>query len=144
MLPRLFHKLNQSLPFKQNKQRPFKTAAQQRGQQGEAVALAYLQKHGLVCTTRNYRCRGGEIDLIMRDASEDAETLVFVEVRSRKSAQHGSAAESVDQHKQRRLTVAAKHYLLTQKSVPACRFDVVALDGGQIEWIKNAFEINEI
>lgn len=136
MLPRFFHKLNQSLPFKP------KTTAQQRGQQGEDAALAYLQQQGLVCETRNYRCRGGEIDLVMRAGKADAATLVFVEVRVRKNAQHGSAAESVDRHKQRRLIVAAKHFLLTQTPLPACRFDVVALDGGQIEWIKNAFEIN--
>lgn len=138
MLPRFFHKLNQSLPFKA------KTLAQQRGQQGEDAALKYLQQQGLRCEARNYRCRGGEIDLIMRDGNADAETLVFVEVRTRKTARHGSAAESVDRHKQRKLIIAAQHFLQNQKAMPACRFDVVALNENRIDWIKNAFEANQI
>lgn len=86
----------------------------------------------------NYRCRFGEIDLIARDG----ETLVFVEVRMRRSQAFGGAAASVTPAKQRRLVQAARHYLAGRRSMPACRFDVLlldGLDGRNIEWLKNAF-----
>ena len=91
--------------------------------------------------SRNYRCRRGEIDLVMRDVR----TLVFVEVRRRRSRRFGGGLESVDQRKQARLTAAAEHYLATHRvSVDCpCRFDVVAIDGPPrrttIEWVRDAF-----
>ena len=92
---------------------------------------------------RNYRvargpgARAGEVDLILREADG---TLVFVEVRARRGSDHGGAAASVGWAKQRRLVYAARHYLLGLRELPPCRFDVVAIDGECIEWLKAAFE----
>ncbi len=113
------------------------------GDDAEARALAYLQARGLTLVERNYRLargpnqRGGEIDLIMRDRDS---TLVFVEVRQRASASHGGAAASVTAAKRRSLVLAAQHYLVRFASPPACRFDVVALDGDELSWLKGAFD----
>lgn len=116
-------------------QRP-RTDKQIRGQAGEDVALAYLEQHGLVLKERNFRCKGGEIDLIMQERG----TLVFVEVRKRANTRHGGAAASVTTAKQRRLIIAAQIYLQRFKMPPACRFDVVAIDGDTLTWLKNAID----
>ncbi|MDX9767225.1 MAG: YraN family protein [Ectothiorhodospiraceae bacterium] len=109
----------------------------QRGQQAEQDACAHLTGHGLRLLTTNYRCRGGEIDLVM----EDGRTLVFVEVRMRRHQRFGGALESIDGHKRRRLLVAARHYLQACAKQRNARFDVVTVDGqGRLEWIRNAFE----
>jgi putative endonuclease len=115
---------------------------QARGRAAEDAALALLQARGLSLLARNYRCRLGEIDLVMRDG----DALVFVEVRARGSQQHGGAAASVDAHKQRRIQRAARHYLMTHPhaaELPA-RFDVVAISGPDGEndtlWIRAAFD----
>jgi len=106
----------------------------ERGQQAETLALSWLQQRGLVCVARNYRCRMGEIDLIMHDGT----TLVFVEVRQRRSARFGGAAASITPAKQARLVLTAEHYLHTLPSLPPCRFDAVLLDGQQPpEWLQN-------
>lgn len=106
----------------------------ERGQQAETLALSWLQQRGLVCVARNYRCRMGEIDLIMHDGT----TLVFVEVRQRRSARFGGAATSITPAKQARLVRTAEHYLHTLPSLPPCRFDAVLLDGQQPpEWLQN-------
>ena len=95
---------------------------------------------------RNYRLaggprrRGGEIDLILRDGDG---TLVFVEVRQRSSGTHGGAAASVGWIKRQRLQRAAAHYLLRWPQLPACRFDVVALEGDRLEWHQAAFDLGE-
>jgi putative endonuclease len=113
------------------------------GDDAETLALAYLQRQGLVLVQRNYRvaggphARGAEVDLIVRERDG---TLVFVEVRSRAGTKHGGAAASVGSSKQRRTVRAAQHYLLRQQALPPCRFDVVALDGGHIQWLKAAFD----
>lgn len=109
-----------------------------RGDEAENLALRYLRKAGLKPVSRNYHCRGGEIDLIMRDG----DTLVFVEVRYRKNRHYGGAAASITPRKQQRIIVAAQHYLLSLNEEPACRFDVVAIDEGEdIQWIQNAFGV---
>jgi len=110
-----------------------RTAQQQLGQQGEDRALAYLVAQGLIEVERNFRCKAGEIDLIMRHGAH----LVFVEVRRRAASGFGGAAASVTHHKQRRLVHAAQYYLLRHRSPPPCRFDLVALDGDQLEWLRN-------
>ena len=147
------------------------------GDAGEAQALAHLLGQGLTLVERNYRvargpnARGGEVDLILREPDG---TLVFVEVRTRRSASHGGgsssrtafgggpssrtafggvpssrpafggAAASVGATKQRRLVLAAQHYLSRFKTPPACRFDVVTVErqGAQarIEWFRAAFD----
>ncbi len=116
-----------------------KGSAANRGEAAEQAALHYLQQQGLRLIARNYRCRQGEIDLIMADGNQ----LAFIEVRYRKSSLFGSAAESVTITKQRRIAAAASHYLVTSGQNMSCRFDVVALSGDQgekIEWIQNAFQ----
>jgi putative endonuclease len=113
------------------------------GDEAEARALAHLLAHGLELVERNYRVargpnrRGGEIDLIVRERDG---TLVFVEVRRRASTSHGGAAASVGAAKQRSLVLAAHHYLLRFATLPACRFDVVAIDGDAITWLRGAFD----
>ena len=112
------------------------TSRQVQGQAGEDAALAHLLQHGLVLVIRNFRCKAGEIDLIMRDEA----SLVFVEVRKRANSDYGGAAASVTPAKQRRLLRAAQFFLLRYKSLPPCRFDVVAIDGDRLAWLKNAIE----
>ena len=112
-------------------------AANAGGRLAEALAADYLQARGLRLVERNYRCRLGEIDLILAEGS----VLVFVEVRLRRSAAYGGAGASIGPAKRQRILRAARHYL-TGKAEPACRFDVVLLDAlaaERIEWIKNAF-----
>ena len=108
------------------------------GAQAEALAERFLAGRGLKLVTRNHRCRGGEIDLIMQDGN----SLVFVEVRLRTHKGFGSAAESVAARKQQRIILAAQHYLAGLGTQPRCRFDVIAtdaLDPARIEWIRDAF-----
>lgn len=113
------------------------------GAAAEDLALAWLQQRGLTLVRRNYRvargpgARAGEIDLILRDSDG---TLVFCEVRARGNARHGGAAATVGAAKQRALVYAAQHFLLTLPGLPACRFDVVAIDGGLVEWLRGAFD----
>lgn len=134
------------------KKRPAPHAIQT-GQENEQRAEQFLKQQGLKLVERNYRCKLGEIDLIMRDGK----SLVFVEVRFRKSAHYGSASESVNYFKQQKLIKAAQHYLLSLNtaSEPMCRFDVVAItqtatktnqrqtltnvEQKPIEWIADAF-----
>ncbi|MBT9541350.1 YraN family protein [Thiobacillus sp.] len=107
------------------------------GQTAEARAEAFLVKQGLAPVARNWRCRFGEIDLIMQDGA----TRVFVEVRLRSRSDFGGAAASVTLAKQRKLLAAARQYLSGLQTLPPCRFDVVALDGSSApDWIKNAFD----
>lgn len=105
------------------------------GSEAEEQAALHLMRHGLKILARNYRCRGGEIDLVCQDGA----TLVFVEVRLRSNRNFGGAAGSITLAKQRRITLAANHYL-AGKTLPACRFDAVLLDGTGIDWIRNAFD----
>lgn len=108
------------------------------GKNAEQQALHYLVAHGLKHLDSNYYCKGGEIDLIMNDA----EQLVFVEVRYRSRSDYGSAAESVTVAKQRKLIIAAQHYLMTSGLDKPCRFDVVGIDNKRkINWIKDAFQV---
>ncbi|OJZ17586.1 MAG: YraN family protein [Thiobacillus sp. 65-29] len=107
------------------------------GKSAEARAEAHLAAHGLKPVTRNWRCRFGEIDLVMQDGA----TLVFVEVRLRRNADYGGAAASVTPAKQKKLLATARLYLAGLANVPPCRFDVVALDGNTVaDWIRNAFD----
>ena len=108
------------------------------GARAEHVAAQYLQQNGLRLVEANFRCRFGEIDLILREG----ETLIFAEVRQRSSGDFGGAAASIDAHKQRRLILTAQHYLAALPRIPPCRFDAVLLDAADnIEWVKNAFEL---
>ena len=112
----------------------------QLGDDGEDLALQYLQKQGLRLQVHNYRTPGrggGEIDLIMQ--APDG-TTVFVEVRKRSSVRHGGAAASVGGTKQRRIIFAARHYLMRLREIPPCRFDVVVLEPNGVQWLQAAFD----
>jgi putative endonuclease len=109
------------------------------GDAAEDRALAHLLAAGLRLVARNYRTPGrggGEIDLVMRDGA----TLVFVEVRRRSRSDFGGAAASVGAIKQRRIVFAARHYLLRLAAPPPCRFDVVAVEAGRVQWLRAAFD----
>ncbi|WP_211454831.1 YraN family protein [Collimonas antrihumi] len=108
------------------------------GQMAEDRALAYLQQRGLKLIERNFRCKAGEIDLILAEPASNL--LVFVEVRQRNSQRYGGAAASVTRSKQAKLIIAAQIFLLRYAALPACRFDVIAIEDDAIEWIKQAFE----
>jgi putative endonuclease len=118
------------------------TGAQRRGRWAEDLACDHLHRAGLETVTRNYRGRRGEIDLVMRCG----ETLVFVEVRYRGRQDFGSGAESVDEHKRRKLIATAHQFLQRhpQGAGCPCRFDVISITAGgdapRIEWIQNAFD----
>lgn len=113
------------------------SAKQQQGQLGEQQALAYLQQQGLSLVETNFNCKAGEIDLIMRER----DTLVFVEVRKRDGSYRGAAADSITPAKKRRVIRAAQLYLSRFAQMPACRIDVVTIDGGALEWLPNAIEV---
>jgi len=112
------------------------TPAQVAGGDAEERAAALLARHGLAIVERNYRTRLGEIDLVARDG----EYLVFVEVRSRAGARFGGALASITPRKRRRIVAAARQFLMRFTRVPPCRFDVVAVDGGDAQWIRGAFD----
>ena len=108
------------------------------GAQAENLAAKFLQHHGLKLLQQNYRCRFGEIDLIL----QDGDALVFAEVRLRSRGDFGGAAASINAAKQAKLVRAAQHYLTTLTHTPPCRFDAVLLqasDGSGIEWVRDAF-----
>lgn len=112
------------------------------GRLAEQRAARFLESQAARLIGRNVSCRGGEIDLII----DDAGTIAFVEVRMRRNASHGGAAESIDRGKRRRLLRAAEYWRLgpgRRYRRKPCRFDAVLLDScadGPIEWLKNAFE----
>lgn len=106
------------------------------GQQAEERALSFLLQQGLQLVARNWLCRGGEIDLIMRDGR----CLVFIEVRHRASSRFGGAAYSITPAKQRKLMHAATVYLSDKRVDAPCRFDAVLSEGEQpLQWLKNIF-----
>ena len=110
---------------------------QAQGAAAEQLAADYLQNRGLRLVERNFRVRGGEIDLICRDGK----STVFVEVRLRSRGEFGGAAASITAAKQARLILAARHGLQRHGETP-CRFDCVLLDGLEpknIEWLRDAF-----
>lgn len=114
------------------------------GALAEARAENFLLQQGLVKRAKNYRCKLGEIDLIMQHDTVHETTLVFVEVRLRTHTGFANAAESVTHRKQQKIIKTAQYYLqqygLTDKA--NCRFDVIAFsDNGNPEWIKNAFSV---
>jgi putative endonuclease len=124
------------------------------GARFEAHALVYLQRQRLMLVARNVHCRGGEIDLVMRDRDG---TLVFVEVRARSRLDYGGAAASVGWQKQQRILRAARYFLATDgarqsarargparaHAMPPCRFDVIAFERGRLVWLRDAFRAGD-
>ncbi|MGE8359793.1 YraN family protein [Pseudomonas sp.] len=117
--------------------------AQGSGNAAEALARQFLEREGLRLIAQNWRCKRGELDLVMLDR----DTVVFVEVRYRRHTAWGGAVESVDARKREKLILAAT-YFLQQDSRWAkhpCRFDVIAIDADgnsppRPNWIQHAFE----
>jgi putative endonuclease len=112
------------------------------GKLAEDRAARFLEQQGLRLLARNYYCRGGEIDLVCRSGK----VLVFVEVRLRGNAAYGGAAASITPTKQRRIILAAQHYLNAHSATESdCRFDCILFDGpdslseNRIEWMRDAF-----
>ncbi len=110
------------------------------GEDKEQVAADFLEAAGYQILERNFRCRMGEIDLI----AKENETLIFTEVKYRASHKAGLPEEAVDFRKQQRICKVALYYLTTRvrrTDVP-CRFDVIAIDGGEIRHHRNAFPLS--
>lgn len=108
----------------------------QRGKQAEQLAHDYLVSQGLLSVARNFRCRYGELDLIMRDG----QTLVIVEVRYRKNNVYGGALESITRTKQQRIIITTALYLSQYNIDCPVRFDVIAITANnQLQWLQNAF-----
>jgi len=120
---------------------PRLSPSQRLGRQAEDLARRHLEAAGARVLARNLRCAAGEIDLVC----EDRGVLAFVEVRQRRSGLYGGAAASVNRDKQQRLIRAAAYFLPRlaarhfRSRTPRCRFDVVALQGDALAWIKDAF-----
>ena len=111
------------------------------GARAESLAADFLAARGLAIVERNFRTRMGEIDVIARDR----ETIVFVEVRKRRSDAYGGAAASITGAKRARLIAAAQGYLAMLRREPPCRFDAVLIDGSdppRIEWHRDVFAID--
>lgn len=106
------------------------------GERAEQQARCYLAAQGLQFVCGNFRCRRGEIDLIMRDGN----ILVIVEVRYRHSDRCGDPLETVTRRKQSRIIAATRYYLAQHPSRQAVRFDVVAVSGAGLNWVRNAFQ----
>jgi len=112
------------------------------GAEAEALAQRHLERHGLKLLVRTWRCAGGELDLVMRQAA----TLVMVEVRKRSRSDYGGAFESVHGRKRGRIVHAARLFLAAhpEHDRSPVRFDVVAVDGGgAVEWLPGAFEAED-
>jgi putative endonuclease len=104
------------------------------GREAEGRAAAFLESCGRRVIGRNFRVRGGEIDLIVADGP----TTVFVEVRQRSRSDFGSAGESITATKRRRIVLAARHWLARHGNTD-CRFDCILIDGERLEWVRDAF-----
>ena len=110
------------------------------GDKGEDTAAAYIEAQGGRILKRNHYIRGGEVDIIFADGS----TTVFCEVKARKSDRFGTPAEYVDVRKQQRICRAALDFTLKNKTVDEnYRFDIIEIQGGRLNHIKNAFEFIE-
>ena len=102
----------------------------------EEIAANYLEKQGIRILEKNYRIAGGEIDLI----GEEKDTIIFIEVKYRKTASYGYPWEAVSIHKQKKICFVAKQYCYVKKIKKQIRFDIVSILGEEIEWFPNAFE----
>ena len=112
------------------------------GRSGEEAAVRYLKKKGYKILLQNYTCPVGEIDIVARDKK----TIVFVEVKTRRSMSYGSARMAITPQKKRKISMAALYYLKTnQKLDQGARFDVITVQtsdrGKSIDHIQNAFDL---
>ena len=111
-----------------------------KGNKGEDIAVKYLEAHGCAILARNHYIRGGEVDIIFRDS----DSVVFCEVKARNQSRFGTGAEAVNTAKQKRICKAALDWTMTNKSIDEkYRFDIIEVDNGKINHIKDAFEFIE-
>ena len=115
------------------------------GDRGENIAYRFLIDQGLRPIARNFRCRGGEIDLIMLDRR----CLTFIEVRCRRSTEFARPADTVDFRKQRKIVHTAAMFLGRERRYATfqMRFDVVAIEGDSVDgvrWIRDAFRPDDL
>ena len=107
-----------------------------KGKFAENKACQFLLQQGLTLIEKNYRCRNGEIDLIMRDKDQ----IVFIEVRYRKNEDYGTAIDTINQSKVKKLVTTANHYLTTHQLDTPARFDIIGFDASLTpNWICDAF-----
>jgi len=111
------------------------------GSPAEDRALQFLQGRGLRLLARNWRCKLGELDLVM----QDGDTVAVIEVRSRRRDDYGAAIETVDRRKQARLVRATRLWLARRPELAEqpLRFDIVTLNAGELEWRREAFDVDE-
>jgi len=112
-----------------------KPISAEHGQTGENLAMNYLVEQGLTFIERNVRFKFGEIDLVMKNGKE----WIFVEVKFRSKNQYGGALNALSSGQIKRLRRAAEHYMQIHNIDAICRFDLIAVDAGQIQWLPNAF-----
>ena len=118
----------------------------QAGEEAETVARRYLEREGLSLIATNYRCRHGELDLVMHENGQ----IVFAEIRYRQSARIVTPIDTVDRKKRGRIAAAAKHFLQRNRNYGdnSIRFDVLGITGSldkpRIEWIRNAFSTDDL
>lgn len=111
------------------------------GDRGEERTARYLESIGYEILERNYRCRGGEIDIVAREGDD----LVFVEVKSRRNTNSGFPSEAVDSRKQRKLIIAGRQFLIDRDlGEVSCRFDIAEVffrdaEPVSVNMIKGAF-----
>ena len=107
------------------------------GDEKEQLAKRFLLTHKLKFIEQNFHCKWGEVDLIFQEPNSNQ--LIFVEVRFRANRQFGGAAASITKSKQQKIKKSAIFYLSQRKIEPNLRFDVIAIDGNEFNWIQNAF-----
>ncbi|MCE9782863.1 YraN family protein [Shewanella algae] len=105
------------------------------GQEGERLARRYLEQQGLTFVEQNVRYSFGELDLVMKQGIQ----WVFVEVKYRSPSRFGGALQSLSQAQITRLRKAASQYLQQHRINAPCRFDLLAIDAGKVQWLQDAF-----
>jgi len=112
------------------------------GKEKEETAVNYLQENGVAIVLRNFTGRNGEIDII----GDDGKTLIFIEVKYRKNLLMGFAEESISKSKMKKIYLTAVEYIRKNSNIADrnMRFDVIAINGEKINWIKNSFRGDEI
>ncbi|WP_076412387.1 YraN family protein [Shewanella sp. UCD-KL12] len=110
-------------------------ATQASGQAGERLAREFLEQQGLTFVQQNIKYKFGELDLIMKQGEE----WIFVEVKYRSSGRYGGAINALGNKQIQRLKRAAEHFIQLNHIDAICRFDLIAIDDDQINWLQNAF-----
>lgn len=102
----------------------------------EKIAADYLQNQGIKIKEMNYRISQGEVDIV----GEDRETIIFIEVKYRKTASYGQPWEAVSGNKQKKICKVASQYCYSKRIKKQVRYDIVSICGEEILWFQNAFE----